>query len=199
MKWLGRASILLLLASCQSEPPPVERSELEQAAEALLQLHNGDEGSAARFAKHPASMVHRMAWFREQIGACDRYELYRSFGPERARFVYHCDRGQLEALIGLADDGRVKQLLTGARGVNPPTEVRAAAERWLDSPDAAAEADGCRIDRVHLGSVSGALFVLVCPDGEKTLKTELDHGGMPRHIEVFDRALDEWRVPVHAG
>ena len=84
-------------------------------------------------------------------------------GPRRAQFLYHCERGQLEALIGLGEDGRVNTLLTGARGVNPPAEVRAAAERWLASPAAEPEAEHCRIDRVDLGRLHGALFELVCP------------------------------------
>lgn len=140
-----------------------------------------------------------MAWFREAVGTCDRFELYRDHGPKRARFLYQCERGQLEAFIGLDHHGRVKKLLTGARGVAPPSEVRDAAQRWLDSPAAEVDAKDCRIDRVHLGAVSGALFVLACPSGEQTLKVELDRHGDVRHVSVVGPALDEWRVPSEVG
>lgn len=200
MKRSGLALVLLMTA-CASDPP-VEREpldDLDQAAHDLLEIHNGEELFAVRFPKHGTGLAERMAWFREALGTCDRYELYRSHGPSRARFLYHCERGQLEALIRLGDDGRVDRLLTGARGVAPPAAVRAAGERWLDSPAAQAEAKDCRIDRVDLGAVSGALFVLVCPSGEKTLKVELDRHGQPRHVSVIGEALDEWRVPSEVG
>jgi hypothetical protein len=199
MKRLGLASVVLFTAACRAEPAP-ERSELEQAAHELQQLHNDDEQLTEHFFRHSTALDERMAWFHEALGSCDRHELYRSYGPNRARFLYHCERGQLEALIGLDDHGRVNKLLTGARGVNPPARVREAAERWLESPAATAgKASGCRIDRVDLGSVSGALFVMVCPTGEKTLVIDLDRNGEIRRSFIEDVALDEWRVPESVG
>lgn len=192
-------ALVPLLVACKGDPQTSQRSELEQAAYELQLLQNGNDMFAARFANHPTPLVERMAWFRAAIGTCDGFELYRSHGPKQARFLYHCERGQLEARIGLGEDGRVKRLLTGARGVAPPERVRTAAERWLESPAAEAEAKGCRIDRVHLGSQSGALFVLVCPTGEKTLLMDLDHSDVPRRVWVVDDALDEWRVPAEVG
>jgi hypothetical protein len=194
-------AVVSLLAACESDPPPLERSELEQAAYALQQLQNGSDMFVVHFSDKwlGSPLIERMAWFREAIGTCDRFEPYRSHGPKRARFLYHCERGQLEAFIRLDDHGRVATLLTGARGVAPPAQVRAAAQRWLDSPAGEAAAKGCRIDRVDLGSLSGALFVLVCPTGEKTLKLELDRHGEVRHASVSDEPLDEWRVPSSVG
>lgn len=216
MKRFAFASIVTLFApACEGDSrvahsgPKIERDGLELAARQLLGLHNGHDELAEKFStpgraksskKRATALVERMEWFRAAVGFCSDYQLYRSFGPKRARFVFHCERGQLEALIGVDDDGRVNELRTGARGVAPPERVWVAAERWLESPDAEVKAEGCRLNRVHLGSVSGALFVLSCPEGEKTLIIDkLDRDGEPRRVVVIDHAMDEWRMPADVG
>jgi hypothetical protein len=208
MKRLGLVSLVLLLATaCGDEPsvdddlePAVERDPLDQAARELQLLHNGHDMLAMKFPKRsPQKLVERMEWFRGAVGTCDRYERFETFGPKLVRFLYHCERGQLEALIGVDDNGRVNELRTGARGIDPPMRVRQAANRWLESADADAAVKDCHIDRVHLGSVSGALFVLSCPAGEKTLIFEIDREGEPRRMEIIDHAKDAWRVPANVG
>ena len=184
------AALLVVVTSPRHEPDP-----LDEAARTLMELHNeGDESLTERF-DTGLPMLELTTWLHEQIGNCRDYELYRAIKPNRARFLYECERGQLEAEMRVDAKGRVTKLRIGARGLEPPAEVRTAAKRWLASPEGRAEAADCHIDRVDLGNSRGALFVLGCPTEEKTLLIDLDLEGDIRRLKVIDHATDEWRIP----
>jgi hypothetical protein len=134
------------------------------------------------------------------------------------RFVFECERGQLELYVGIdAATGEVERTLIGARGVEPPAEVRETAEQLValangesaTMPALAGDLDQaavhkqfdevsalgrCTIDRVHLGSLGGARFVLECANGSTTMTLGLNRQGALRRFFYTKGAADTWRA-----
>ncbi len=150
----------------------------------------------------PWVLREQFEWFASVVGECGPPELLRVVSGTRARFVFRCETGELEAEIVLADPSAptMTGLLSGARGVDPPEPVIAAAHRvlalyhafdatkvpalfeddWdpvaLEAALAEARADfgRCTLGEPDLARHRGALFDLACEAGPRLLKVELD-------------------------
>lgn len=184
-----------------------------------LSLHNDwdDETARALWGPKVITMEELTTWFHDQVGPCNGFSPMEVENDLEARFVFECERGQLEIRFGVdGSTGEVEHLLAGARGINPPVHVRQAAEHLvalangdptfepgidskLDTIDiqevlAKIAARGpCKIDRVHLGSARGARFVLECDKGPMTLLVDLDAHGSLRRFSAVKGAADKWR------
>jgi hypothetical protein len=208
----------LVAVACTNHAPPPEPSA-ERAAASYLAFHNDGDREAGRAVWGPEvdKFDPMMEWFRDQVGSCSGFSPMDVTDSLHARFVFECARGQLELYVGVeATTGEVEKLLIGARGVEPPAEVRATAEQLvalansepatqpslaehLDQAEVQAQFDvisalgRCTIDRVHLGSLRGARFVLECANGSTTMLVDLDRRGALRRFSFTKGAADTWR------
>ena len=221
-RWLVPALALVAVGACTPEP------EVRSADDAMMQVFevyaHWDEARARLLWGDRAPVyAPRFAWFREQVGACTSAAPIRVVDPTKTRYVFDCERGQIELFVAVRDGaipegkGVLEQTLSGVRGVDPPAAVtnmgeallltieRPSGERALPELDGRAgerlaeavaylEAHGpCHIDRVHLASDTGALFILACEDGESTMIVELDEQGELERLQINPKPLDTWR------
>jgi hypothetical protein len=215
--------VLLVAVACTAhDNTSDEAPELsaERGAAAYLAFHNERDQEAGRVVWGPEvdKFEPMMAWFRDQVGSCSGFSPMDVTDELRTRFVFECERGQLELYVGVdAAKGEIERLLIGARGVEPPAEVREAAEQLValangdpatdfplaDSLDQAemhkqldviSALGRCAIDRVHLGSLRGARFVLECANGSTTVLVDLDRLGALRRFGFSEGAADTWRT-----
>lgn len=210
------AMLPLLLAGCTTDTPP---PSAERAAAGYLAVHNDHERDVAHalWGEQADEIEPLIEWSRAQLGSCHGFEPMRINSQLDARYVFACERGQLEVQLRVdPETGVVRRTLFGARGVEPPPEVRRAAEQLvarangepaalpalakrLKSSDVDAQLaviaghGQCEIDRVHLGNGRGARFILECTRGSATLTLDLTEHGTLRRFFVHDGAKDSWR------
>lgn len=161
-----------------------------------------------RAGAEPAMLEESLDWLRARLGDCGEPAPMR-VGSGQSRFLYPCERGELE--VGFVeDDGsdRLRSLLLGARDVEPPAAVRRAAENALRLVDAwdperfgdsfadafdAEEMEAffaetretrgpCTLEGVDLANPRGALWFIACAKGPALMKTDL---GDDDRIRVF--------------
>jgi hypothetical protein len=205
------------LAACSSHGQ--HESSAERAAATYLTIHNERDHEAARalWGDKVIDLEPLTEWFRAQVGSCSDFSPMHVTSDLDARFVFECERGQIELELRLdAATGVSKRTLIGARGVEPPAHVRGVAEQLvalangepatvptlaarLDRTDLQAQVDvistqgRCTIDRVHLGNGRGARFVLECANGSRTMLVDLDRHGALRRFSSSEGAADTWR------
>jgi hypothetical protein len=217
LRWLVHrlAITLILLAGCTAHAPP----SAEQAAAGYLAVHNDRDRDVARalWGERADEIEALIGWFRAQVGRCYGFEPMRIKNQLDARYVFACERGELEVQLRVdPETGAVRHTLFGARGVEPPAEVRRAVEQLIARANdesaalpalakrlklsdvetqlaAIARHGQCRIDRVHLGAGRGARFVLECTEGSATVTLDLTERGSVRRFFVHDGAQDTWR------
>lgn len=195
-------------------PGTAERgAPLESAAHDLLALYRrwDDARHDARFAAGDADrLARRLAWFKDQLGECAPGEPLFRRSDLLGRYLYTCERGQLEAEFTLdATSSKVRKLYTGARDLQPPAPVLTAAGRALDLlaawdgdafphlfgpafaagpferflADVRARWGACRIAGVDLASERGALLDLACERGDRLMILDLaDDGRIARFL-----------------
>lgn len=154
-------------------------------------------------------------WFRLQVGDCTSHEAIHTGGAGQARFLYACERGELE--VGFQSDReqpeKLRRMRLGLRGVEPMDGVREAAagavslitdwdrprfeglfaaswnademEIWF--ADVHAERGACRLGDVDLAGPRGALWFLDCEAGPALMKTTLDDDDRIRRFFIHDR------------
>lgn len=185
-----------------------------------MALHNQWDGEAAQSLWGPRAARYEpmLAWFRDQVGTCTKFSVMRRHDDLRARFAYECERGAMEVELEISDNTqRVKHTWFGARGVEPPADVRQMAEHVVALAEGAPGTEpmltsrlpakefqaqlaalsrqgSCNIDRVHLGMLRGARFVLECTHGPMNLLVQLDDDGALERLGVNEGAADEWRM-----
>jgi hypothetical protein len=210
--------LLVLVVACTShgsnEPPSAER-----AAAVYLAVHNEWDEEAARALWGPMTeRVHgSIDWLRAQVGSCTDFSPIHAKSELQARFVFECERGQIEFEPRVDKyTGELQHYFLGARGVEPPAHVRQTAEQLValangkpaiqptttekfDQTEVRAVLDTisaqgpCRIDRIHLASGRGARFVLECAEGSMAMLVDLDHHGAIRRFAADKGAPDTWR------
>jgi hypothetical protein len=205
------------IAACTSHG--VHESSAERAAATYLSIHNDGDHEAARalWGDKVVDLEPLTEWFRAQVGTCSDFSPMHLTNDLHGRFVFECERGQIELELRLdAATGVSKRTLIGARGAEPPAHVRRVAEQLvalangeqatvpplaarLDRADLQAQLDviaaqgQCTIDRVHLGNGRGARFVLECANGSRTMLVDLDRHGALRRFSSSEGAADTWR------
>ncbi len=193
---------------------------LDAAARELLAIYArwDAERHDALFTRPASKRDERLfTWFKDQLGECRTAAPMFRRTELNARYVYACERGELEVELHLdAATSKIGRLFIGARAKEPPADVRAAADdalallaawdrntfdrRFTDSfePDAFKrflvdfrERWGtCRLADVDLGSERGALFNLACERGERLMSLSLSDDGRIRRFLLtrrFDR------------
>jgi hypothetical protein len=217
MRRVALLAHLVTVAACTSHG--LHESSAERAAATYLTIHNDADHEAARalWGDKVDDLEPLTEWFRAQVGPCSDFSPMHVTSDLDARFVFECERGQLELEVRLdAATGVSTRTLIGARGVEPPAHVRRAAEQLvtlangepatvpplaarLDRADLQAQLDvisgqgRCTIDRVHLGNGRGARFVLECANGSRTMLVDLDRRGALRRFSSVEGAADTWR------
>jgi hypothetical protein len=148
-----------------------------------------------------AKLAERVEWFRQRLGECQPGQPASVADAEHARFIYTCERGQLEATFTLdARTLKIDGVAIGARDTEPEPAVLAAAqgvvalERAWDlelfrrtfgerhEPEKVrtflagvlANRGPCRLGEADRVSARGGLFALHCEQAERLLKVELD-------------------------
>jgi len=180
-------------------------SDAETAAQALLLAALYGAWDADAFGElmvegaDAVALEETLAWFHARLGECAAPEILAVADSGSVRWVYPCAGGELEAEFGMEDD-RVRRLMLGAHHIEPPAEVRAAAEvvlalqrSWSDELFAAtfsaafdsaetraylgqhtADWGVCTLERVDLGGARGGLLDVACEHGPRLLKVQLD-------------------------
>ena len=139
------------------------------------------------------------ALIRTRLGECGPPQLFVE-NPKRSRFFADCERGRMEVAPQLDDSGRVKFAYWGAQSAEPGPGVREAADallvlkaNWdpqfaahLFSPEYDLGAlstqlsseherlGECSTAAVDLAGARGAIFVLQCEYGSRSMKVSLD-------------------------
>ncbi len=206
--WATLAALALVTLALGARPGPaaVDLTDRTAAAEPLDLAIRGLPGLLLRFdvARHDALFSAPkaaadpplFAWFVDQVGACDPATPMFRRSALNARYLFPCERGEIEAELDLdAATGKIRKLHIGARGKAPPARVRQAADdalalmtRWdrdvfsrrfsskfeIDefAPFLAEFRDrwgACRIAAVDLGSRAGALYDLDCAGGRRLM------------------------------
>jgi hypothetical protein len=189
--------------------------EQDTAAQAALVLALYRKWDADRFAAifHDGAdafvLEDDLAWFRERLGECDAPEVLNVSDDDDVRWVYGCTGGELETQIELDGDRRIRTLFIGAHGIEPPADVRAAAEvvlgmqrGWNDDVFASAFAETfdivetrtyieeftatwgvCTLAGVDLAGERGGLLDVSCEQGPRLLKVQL--GGDGKIVETW--------------
>lgn len=143
----------------------------------------------------------RIEWFRNHLGDCGTGKPLTITDAESARFVYECEKGQLEAGFSLDPQTlRVAGVAIGARNLEPEKVVHEAAlnfvsllqewnlglfeltfskkyqpeqvRRFLE--DVRSNRGICRLGESDLVSARGGLFALNCEQATRLLRIELD-------------------------
>lgn len=214
--------VLALALACSGSSAEGPSGEVLRVASDYLRVHNDDDAMVAQslWGARTEEARERVAWFREQVGECHGMDTMRVVNEHQARFVYRCERGELEIGFRVGpDSGRVTGMWSGARGVEPAPQARRTLDhvvalasgepvtggdlvlRGMGSQQLEAQLDAlagmgrCEIDRVHLGSNTGGLFVLACEQGSPTVVIDVDAVGAIERLKVFDHPLDAWRDP----
>lgn len=165
-------------------------------------FNNFDDSLAAEISKNsPSLMEESFVWLRASLGECGDGEPMVVRNESRARYIYPCERGHLEAEFAVdADTGKIPGMLMGARGVPLEDAVRAAAEavmRLFDAWDpelfhrtfnaekfdmedtkellveTRSEFGACTLGEPDLVSARGALIHLNCEQAVRLMKVEL--------------------------
>jgi hypothetical protein len=207
----------LVAVACSSHG--VSKPSAERAAAMYLEIHNDRDHEAARalWGADADALEESVEWLRIQVGSCTDFSPMRVTNDLHTRYVFECDRGQIELELRVDEvTGVAVHTLIGARGVEPSAEVRETAEQLVAlangeptiEPEIFASLDEdemrthlvtisekgwCRIDRVHLGNARGARFVLECSEGNVTLLVDLNRAGALRRFSASNGAADTWR------
>ena len=149
-----------------------------------------------------------LEWFHARLGTCGAPEVLAVSDAGSIRWLYPCAGGELEAELVMEDD-RVRRMMLGAHRIEPPAEVRAAADAvlalqrgWNDALFAAHFSDAfdraetrdwiaqhtdewglCTLGNVDLGGARGGLLDVDCTHGPRLLKVQLDDD---------DRLVETW-------
>ncbi|MGB1015131.1 MAG: hypothetical protein ACPG4T_13435 [Nannocystaceae bacterium] len=147
----------------------------------------------------PVVLQEMLDWYESMLGSCGPPVPFVAKDATQARFLFPCEQGQWEAEILLDEDGKVKRLRQGARGVDPGVAVLQAAEqviallaKWDDEVFSAtfgerfsgeemrpffaeftAKWGPCELDDIDLANTRGALIDLVCTNGPRMMKIDL--------------------------
>ncbi|MBC8071746.1 MAG: hypothetical protein IAG13_25700 [Deltaproteobacteria bacterium] len=163
------------------------------------------DGFAALFhdGADPAVLEGDLEWFREHLGECDAPEVLNVSDAGSVRWVHGCVGGELETEVVLDDDGKIRGLFIGAHHIEPPADVRAAAQLVLRlqhgwSTELFEQGFGetfdpeetrkyiedftgawglCEIEGVDLGGERGGLLDVACEQGPRLLKVQLGDDG----------------------
>jgi len=156
-----------------------------------------------------AELDETLEWFHERLGECAAPEVLSISDDGSVRWVYPCADGELEAQLGLDEDGNVRKLMMGAHRIDPPPDVHAAAEAvlslqrgWNDTvfttffsesfereetraylDTFTAEWGTCAFEGIDLGGPRGALIDVTCTNGPRLLKVQL--GDDDRIVETW--------------
>lgn len=168
----------------------------------------------------------QLAWMRERVGECGPPAPMASGTATSARFSFVCERGVVEALLGVADPEAetVSHMRTGVRDTAPPPRVHDAGSRYTAlieawDPETFEHSfaqsfrdklgDGmpefterlrdklgaCEIGPVDLASATGAVFVLDCEHGRRTIALELNDEDRIRALRVTPLRRDPTEAP----
>ncbi|MEZ4451502.1 MAG: hypothetical protein R3B09_18675 [Nannocystaceae bacterium] len=194
----------------------MRRETAEERAPAILDLyHRWDDLRAARTGLAPRDhgwWRESFEWLQPRLGTCRAPERVNARGDDsHGRFRYACENGAFELEMWI-DLGIVDRVLLGARGIDAPEAVRAAAEevvaamplgdpeldRWPAGDDFLSDfAVGlgrCEIAGTDLVSLRGGLFYLECEGGPAHFKVELDpRDGEPRILRLWGPPPEELR------
>lgn len=200
----------LLPAGLRARDSEAETAPQAETLHALYQ--HWDEQAFAELMHDGASdaeLDETLEWFHERLGECAAPEVLSISDAGSVRWVYPCAEGELEAQFGLDDDGKVRKLMLGAHRIDPPPDVREAAEAvlslqrgWNDTlfttffseafereetrvylETFTAEWGACTFEGIDLGGARGALIDVTCVKGPRLLKVQLDDD---------DRIVETW-------
>lgn len=200
--------------AAEPSPPPAPKKparalsarQRELASELGRLLDNEDSTRAFVERNFERGGVHdwldeSLEFLRPQIGECDQPEPIVVQGPQRARLLYPCERGSVEATLILEQGSdKLEGILFGGRDIEPNPAVTEAAqlvlaliihwdrERFLAGFTEAfdegetrdffasvrAERGHCTLDGIDLASAQGALWFIECDNGPALLKVSLD-------------------------
>ncbi|EDM78727.1 hypothetical protein PPSIR1_12118 [Plesiocystis pacifica SIR-1] len=200
--------------AADSSPPPAPQKPVRalsarqrELADELGRLLDNEESTRAFVERNfERGGVHdwldeSLEFLRPRIGACDQPDPIVVQGPQRARLLYPCERGSVEATLILEQGGgKLEGILFGGRDIEPNPAVTEAAqlvlaliihwdrERFLagfteafdegETRDFFASVRGergrCVLDGIDLASAQGALWFIECDSGPALLKVSLD-------------------------
>ncbi len=194
-----------LPADILAREPPAVSVHLQESANRVGELYANFNEQTYRelFAKGPPPEVLQelFDWYGGVLGRCQPPQPFLVRDQQRARFLFPCEHGHLEAELRLDDEGNIVRMLQGARGVDPGTAVLEAAERvmqlldtWDEQVFLATFGDGfaademrpflaefqaewgpCELDDIDLANARGALIDLACAQGPRMMKIDLQH------------------------
>ncbi len=152
-----------------------------------------------------------MDWLRRHLGACEAPEAVSARGRDsHGRFRYPCENGALEVELWI-DYGLIGRAYYGARGLEAPEPVRAAAEevvaafplgdaeldRWPAGDqftgDFARGLGRCAIRDTDIVSIRGGLFYLHCEGGPAHFKIGLGRDGEPSVLRLCPPLDEKYR------
>lgn len=166
-----------------------------------------DERFAELFdvAASPEALEELFDWYRAHLGRCEGgFEVLASDRESRVRYGLACELGLLELEPAVGEDGKIRGMRSGARGLSPPSAVRLAAEgasalleTWDERsyleifaatfveehpPEAfrsfldevTDEHGPCPLGRLDLANPRGAIYFLRCTRGHRIMVLDLD-------------------------
>jgi hypothetical protein len=190
------------LVEMLSRGPRGPSLDQERAASKIVELFNEFdlEAAGALYEKPSIGMEEWFLWLRGRLGQCGSGQPMSVVDATRARYIYTCEHGRLEAQFDInLDTGKIPALVMGARDVPIEDVVRAAAEtvmqlydRWDQALfersfgekfeaakiqqfllDVRAKWGDCSLGEPDLMSARGAMIHLECERGQRLLKVEL--------------------------
>jgi hypothetical protein len=199
-----------LPAGLRAADSDAETAQQVEDLAALYRRWNSDGfAELMREGADATALEETLEWFHERLGECGAPEILSVSDEGSIRWVFACAGGELEAEFDIDDDGRVHRLKMGAHRIDPPPEVRAAAEAvlalqrgWNDEVFARVFSDSferdetrayieqftaqwglCTLGDVDLGGARGGLLDVACDRGPRLLKVQLDDD---------DRIVETW-------
>lgn len=186
-----------------SQGPRQPTFDQDQAAVKIAELFNDFDldAAAAIYEKPSVGMEEWFLWLRARLGECGNGEPMNVVDARRARYIYTCERGRLEAQFDInPDTGKIPGVIMGARDVPIEDAVREAAEtvmklyeRWDPELfkntfndkfiaeetrkfllDERSKYGACSLGEPDLVSARGTLIHLECERGRRLMKVELD-------------------------
>ncbi len=216
MRFLGLMLLGTLgLGGC-AKSPVLDANDLPRVASEYVAIFNDlDSWDEARvtalFAKPSKAKAQRehMGWMHAQVGDCGEMQPIWQVGTSRARYGFHCERGDLEVHLRLDKQGNIAGVISGVAGVEPTAPVAeafktvlaampwreavAGQHAWGDGimPRWARKRGQCELDRVRVVSQYVGMFDLRCEHGNMYMKVAVKKNGAIGAVQVWRPEEDE--------